>query len=179
MSFVSPRLLLVVANTIIDRALRKVDEIMADLCICDIAKEKSEQMSAVMEKCFKRFLAKRRCETDKPNEILKFVELDIMDEFIQKCKFTDLELKKTRTFIEAAYDRFVDMYLKAQKVSKSFAFNFYLVELYLIRFLYSKLLHSLSKVLATICNFQIDFTLFTRCSADDFQSLRSIENVLR
>uniref|UniRef100_A0A1A9UTP6 Uncharacterized protein n=1 Tax=Glossina austeni TaxID=7395 RepID=A0A1A9UTP6_GLOAU len=103
------------ANMIIDRALRKVDEIMADLCICDIAKEKSEQMSAVMEKCFKRFLAKRRCEKDKQDEILKFVELDLLDELIQKCKFSDLELKKTRTFIEAAYARFVDMYLKAQK----------------------------------------------------------------
>uniref|UniRef100_A0A1A9ZTC3 Uncharacterized protein n=1 Tax=Glossina pallidipes TaxID=7398 RepID=A0A1A9ZTC3_GLOPL len=114
-SVIAAREKLRVANMIIDRALRKVDEIMADLCICDIAKEKSEQMTVVMEKCFKRFLAKRRCEKDKPNEILKFVELDILDELIQKCRFTDLELKKTRTFIEAAYGRFVDMYLKAQK----------------------------------------------------------------
>uniref|UniRef100_A0A1A9WJH8 Uncharacterized protein n=1 Tax=Glossina brevipalpis TaxID=37001 RepID=A0A1A9WJH8_9MUSC len=110
-----PELLFTVSKMIIDRALRKVDEIMADLCICDIAKEKSEQMSIVMEKCFKRFLAKRRCEKDKQDEVLRFGEIDILDELIKKCKFTDLELKKTRTFIEAAYNRFVDMYLKAQK----------------------------------------------------------------
>ncbi|KAL9896175.1 uncharacterized protein ACN2A1_006674 [Glossina fuscipes fuscipes] len=114
-SVIAAREKLRVANMIIDRALRKVDEIMADLCICGIAKEKSEQMSIVMEKCFKRFLAKRRCEKDKQNEVFKLVELDILDELIKKCKFSDLELKKTRTFIEAAYDRFVDMYLKAQK----------------------------------------------------------------
>ncbi|XP_037892548.1 uncharacterized protein LOC119639319 [Glossina fuscipes] len=100
-----------VAKNIIDRALMKVDEIIGDLCYCDIPKEKSEQMSLAMEDCFKRFLAKRRCEKDRQSEVLKFKELDILDELIRKCKFNDDELKKSRQAIEEAYNKFMDFYL--------------------------------------------------------------------
>uniref|UniRef100_A0A1B0B3T3 Uncharacterized protein n=1 Tax=Glossina palpalis gambiensis TaxID=67801 RepID=A0A1B0B3T3_9MUSC len=99
------------AKNIIDRALIKVDEIIGDLCYCDIPKEKSEQMSLAMEDCFKRFLAKRRCEKDRQSEVLKFKELDILDELIRKCKFNDDELKKSRQAIEEAYNKFMDFYL--------------------------------------------------------------------
>uniref|UniRef100_A0A1A9WJI4 Uncharacterized protein n=1 Tax=Glossina brevipalpis TaxID=37001 RepID=A0A1A9WJI4_9MUSC len=100
-----------VAKGIIDRALMKVDEIIADLCICDIPKEKSEQMTLAMEECFKRFLAKRRCEKDRQSEVLKFKEIDVLDEIIRKCKFSEEELKKSRPTIEEAYTKFMDFYL--------------------------------------------------------------------
>uniref|UniRef100_A0A905AWE7 Uncharacterized protein n=1 Tax=Glossina morsitans morsitans TaxID=37546 RepID=A0A905AWE7_GLOMM len=102
-----------VAKSIIDRALIKVDGIISDLCICDIPKEKSEQMSLAMEECFKRFLAKRRCEKDRQSEVLKFEELDVLDELIRKCKFSEDELKKSRRAIEEAYVKFMDFYLVA------------------------------------------------------------------
>uniref|UniRef100_A0A1A9ZTC4 Uncharacterized protein n=1 Tax=Glossina pallidipes TaxID=7398 RepID=A0A1A9ZTC4_GLOPL len=99
------------AKSIIDRALVKVDEIIGDLCICDIPKEKSEQMSLAMEECFKRFLAKRRCEKDRQSEVLKFNELDVLDELTRKCKFSEDEVQKSRRAIEEAYTKFMDFYL--------------------------------------------------------------------
>ena len=105
-----------VAKSIIDRALRLVDEVIADMCICDIPKEKADKMCAAMEECFRRFLAQRRCERGKDKEIIKFNEVDMLDELIKKCKFTNDELKKSRPVIEAAYEKFVDAYMSANEV---------------------------------------------------------------
>lgn len=110
--------ILSVAKLIIDRALRTVDEVISDMCICDIDKVKAEQMSIAMEECFKRFLAKRRCEKGKNIELVKFNEVDMLDELMQKCKFSEDELKTSRPIIEAAYQKFVDAYMTAQEVIK-------------------------------------------------------------
>uniref|UniRef100_A0A1A9UTP7 Uncharacterized protein n=1 Tax=Glossina austeni TaxID=7395 RepID=A0A1A9UTP7_GLOAU len=93
--------------------LHSVDEIIGDLCICDIPKEKSEQMSLAMEECFKRFLTKRRCEKDRQSEVLKFKDLDVLDELIRKCKFNEVELEKSRQAIKEACTKFMDFYLLA------------------------------------------------------------------
>lgn len=100
----------------IDRALRIVDEIVADMCICDIQPTKAEKMCAAMEECFKRFLAQRRCEIGQDVEIIKFNEVDMLDELIKKCKFSEEELKISRPVIETAYQKFVDAYMSAHEV---------------------------------------------------------------
>ncbi|KAL9880657.1 uncharacterized protein ACN2A1_012030 isoform 1-T1 [Glossina fuscipes fuscipes] len=103
------------AKSIIDTALQAVDEIAADMCICDIPKEKSEEMIATMEDCFKRFLAKRRCEMGREGEVVKFNEVDLLDELIKKCKFSEIELKISQPLIEAAYAKFAHAYATAHK----------------------------------------------------------------
>uniref|UniRef100_A0A1B0BBQ4 Uncharacterized protein n=1 Tax=Glossina palpalis gambiensis TaxID=67801 RepID=A0A1B0BBQ4_9MUSC len=108
-----------VAKSIIDRALTAVDEVIADMCICDISKEKSEVMCAALEECFQRFLAKRRCEQGRRESILKFNEIDLLDELIMKCEFSESELKVSRPIIEAAYEKFVGIYMTAQQNAES------------------------------------------------------------
>ncbi|XP_073819571.1 radial spoke binding protein 15 [Musca autumnalis] len=103
------------AKMAIDRALRIVDEIVADMCICDIQPSKAEKMCEAMEECFKRFLAQRRCDMGQNIEIIKFNEIDMLDELIRKCKFSDDELKISRPIIEAAYQKFVDAYMTAHE----------------------------------------------------------------
>uniref|UniRef100_A0A1A9ZID8 RIIa domain-containing protein n=1 Tax=Glossina pallidipes TaxID=7398 RepID=A0A1A9ZID8_GLOPL len=103
------------AKSVIDAALQAVDEIAADMCICDIPKEKSEEMIATMEDCFKRFLAKRRCELGRESEVVKFNEVDLLDELISKCKFSEIELKISRPLIEAAYAKFAHAYATTHK----------------------------------------------------------------
>ncbi|XP_005186260.2 uncharacterized protein LOC101899643 isoform X1 [Musca domestica] len=103
------------AKMAIDRALRIVDEIVADMCICDIQPTKAEKMCAAMEECFKRFLAQRRCEIGQDVEIIKFNEVDMLDELIKKCKFSEEELKISRPVIETAYQKFVDAYMSAHE----------------------------------------------------------------
>uniref|UniRef100_A0A1A9W8P9 RIIa domain-containing protein n=1 Tax=Glossina brevipalpis TaxID=37001 RepID=A0A1A9W8P9_9MUSC len=98
------------AKAIIDRALEAVDEIAGDMCICDIPKEKTEEMVSIMESCFKRFLAKRRCEMGREKEPVQFNEVDLLDELIKKCNFSEIELKMSRPVIEAAYEKFVHAY---------------------------------------------------------------------
>ncbi|XP_061400126.1 uncharacterized protein LOC133335847 [Musca vetustissima] len=99
------------AKMAIDRALRIVDEVVADMCVCDIQPSKAEKMCQAMEECFKRFLAQRRCEMGKEIEIIKFNEIDMLDELIRRCKFSDDELKISRPVIEAAYQKFVEAYM--------------------------------------------------------------------
>ncbi|XP_065354494.1 uncharacterized protein Rsbp15 [Calliphora vicina] len=103
-----------IAKSIIDRALHVVDNVIADMCICDIPKAKADYMCEAMEECFRRFLAQRRCEKGKDKEIIKFNEFDMLDELVQKCKFTDDELKISRPVIEAAYQKFVNAYMTAK-----------------------------------------------------------------
>uniref|UniRef100_A0A1B0GGP6 Uncharacterized protein n=1 Tax=Glossina pallidipes TaxID=7398 RepID=A0A1B0GGP6_GLOPL len=103
------------AKSIIDRALSMVDEVITDLCLCHISKEKSEAMCAALEDCFQRFLAKRRCEQGKRQSILKFKEIDLLDELIMKCKFSESELKVSRPIIETAYEKFAEIYTAAQQ----------------------------------------------------------------
>lgn len=100
---------------IIDRALHNVDEIIEDLCVCNITQEKAENMALVMEDCFRRFLEKRRCESRKEKEIVKFREVDMLDELIQRCQFSEDELKLAQPVIEEAYNRFVQAYMSAQE----------------------------------------------------------------
>lgn len=100
----------------IDRALRKVDDVIADMCICGIPKTKADKMSAAMEECFKRFLAQRRCERGRNIEMIKFNEVDMLDELIEKCKFSEEEIKISRPVIETAYQKFVDAYMQANEV---------------------------------------------------------------
>uniref|UniRef100_A0A1B0FI34 Uncharacterized protein n=1 Tax=Glossina morsitans morsitans TaxID=37546 RepID=A0A1B0FI34_GLOMM len=102
-------------KSIIDTALQAVDEIAADMCVCDIPKEKSEEMIATMENCFKRFLAKRRCELGREDEVVKFNEVDLLDELIKKCKFSEIELKVSQPLIEAAYAKFAHAYATTHK----------------------------------------------------------------
>ncbi|XP_075145817.1 radial spoke binding protein 15 [Haematobia irritans] len=99
----------------INQALRIVDEIIADMCLCDIPKIKADRMCEAMEDCFKRFLAQRRCDTERNNEFIKFNEVDVFDELIRKCKFSEVELKMSKPIIEAAYQRFVEAYMKAHE----------------------------------------------------------------
>ncbi|KAH8311408.1 hypothetical protein KR044_006172, partial [Drosophila immigrans] len=102
-----------VAKSILNRALRQVDSIISDLCVCDLTKEKSDIMSQVMEDCFRNFLEKRRCEMRRGKESIKFADIDMLEELIQKCGFTEEELDKSRPTIESAYKRFVDAYMAA------------------------------------------------------------------
>lgn len=87
------------------------------MCICDIPKEKSEEMIATMEDCFKRFLAKRRCELGREDEVVKFNEVDLLDELIKKCKFSEIELKISQPLIEAAYAKFAHAYATTHEVT--------------------------------------------------------------
>ncbi|KAI8045307.1 hypothetical protein M5D96_001487 [Drosophila gunungcola] len=95
-----------VAKSILDRALREVDSIISDLCVCDLSKEKSELMGQVLEDCFRNFLEKRRCEMRRGKQTINFED---------KCKFSDQELILSRPAIESAYKRFVDAYMSAQR----------------------------------------------------------------
>ncbi|XP_043654427.1 fibrous sheath CABYR-binding protein [Drosophila teissieri] len=104
-----------VAKTILDRSLRQVDSIISDLCICDLSKEKSELMGQVIEDCFRNFLEKRRCEMRRGKQAINFEDVDILEELLQKCKFTDEELVMSRPAIESAYKRFVDAYMSAER----------------------------------------------------------------
>ncbi|XP_050330190.1 protein TsetseEP [Bactrocera neohumeralis] len=104
-----------VAKGIIDRALAVVDEIIADMCVCDISKEKAQEMAMHMEECFRRFLSRMRCEQRKDIEVVRFEEKDMLDAMIERCKFTEQELKISKPMIEAAYRRFVDAYMKAHE----------------------------------------------------------------
>ncbi|XP_014095392.1 uncharacterized protein Rsbp15 [Bactrocera oleae] len=104
-----------VAKGIIDRALAVVDEIIADMCVCDISKEKAQEMAMHMEECFRRFLSRMRCEQRKDIEVVRFEERDMLDAMIERCKFTEQELKISKPMIEAAYRRFVDAYMKAHE----------------------------------------------------------------
>ncbi|KAM8704625.1 hypothetical protein ACLKA7_009136 [Drosophila subpalustris] len=104
-----------VARGILDRALRTVDSIISDMCICDLTKEKSDMMGQVMEECFRNFLEKRRCEMRSGKEAVKFADIDMLEELIQKCGFTEDELDMSRPTIESAYKRFVDAYMAAAK----------------------------------------------------------------
>jgi len=104
-----------VAKTILDRSLRQVDSIISDLCVCDLSKEKSELMGQVLEDCFRNFLEKRRCEMRRGKQAIKFEDVDILEELLQKCKFTDEELVMSRPAIESAYKRFVDAYMSAER----------------------------------------------------------------
>ncbi|XP_067646186.1 neurofilament medium polypeptide [Eurosta solidaginis] len=104
-----------VAKGIIDRALSVVDEIIADMCVCDISKDKAQEMALHMEQCFRRFLTRMRCEQRKDIEVISFDESDMLDAMIERCKFTEHELKITKPMIEAAYRRFVDAYMKAHQ----------------------------------------------------------------
>lgn len=108
----------IVAKSILDRALRQVDSIISDLCVCDLGKEKSDMMAQVMEECFRNFLEKRRCEMRRGKEIVKFADIDMLEELIHKCSFTADELDMSRPAIENAYRRFVDAYMAASKDSK-------------------------------------------------------------
>lgn len=110
--------LFIVAKSILDRALRQVDSIISDLCVCDLGKEKSEMMAQVMEECFRNFLEKRRCEMRRGKEIVKFADIDMLEELIKKCHFTEDDLDASRPAIENAYQRFVDAYMAAAKDSK-------------------------------------------------------------
>lgn len=96
--------------------MRIVDNVIVDMCICDIPKDKADRMCEIMEKCFRRFLAQRRCEKSKDKEIIKFNEFDMLDELIQKCKFTNEELKNSKPVIEAAYQKFLHAYMSAKDV---------------------------------------------------------------
>ncbi|XP_017855572.1 PREDICTED: actin cytoskeleton-regulatory complex protein pan1 [Drosophila arizonae] len=107
-----------VAKTILERALRQVDSIISDLCICDLTKEKSDEMAQVMEDCFRNFLEKRRCEMRRGKETIKFADIDMLEELIRKCKFTEEELDASRPAIASAYKRFVDAYMAAGKESQ-------------------------------------------------------------
>uniref|UniRef100_A0A1A9UYW5 RIIa domain-containing protein n=1 Tax=Glossina austeni TaxID=7395 RepID=A0A1A9UYW5_GLOAU len=109
----------VAAKSIIDSALNAVDEVITDMCLCDVSKEKSEAICAALEECFQRFLAKRRYEQGRRESILKFNEIDLLDELIMKCKFSESELKVSRPIIETAYERFVDIYTAAQQNTES------------------------------------------------------------
>ncbi|KAH8360004.1 hypothetical protein KR093_010064 [Drosophila rubida] len=102
-----------VAQSILNRALRQVDSIISDLCVCDLTKEKSDMMSQVMEECFRNFLEKRRCEMRRGKEAIQFADVDMLEELIQKCGFSENELDKSRPTIESAYKRFVDAYMAA------------------------------------------------------------------
>ncbi|EDW42500.1 fibrous sheath CABYR-binding protein [Drosophila sechellia] len=104
-----------VAKTILDRSLRQVDSIISDLCVCDLSKEKSELMGQVLEDCFRNFLEKRRCEMRRGKQAINFEDVDILEELLQKCKFTDEELVMSRPAIESAYKRFVDAYMSAER----------------------------------------------------------------
>ncbi|XP_012161982.1 GATA type zinc finger protein asd-4 [Ceratitis capitata] len=104
-----------VAKGIIDRALAVVDEIIADMCVCDISEEKAHEMALHMEECFRRFLSRMRCEQRKEIEIVRFEEQDMLDAMVERCKFTEQELKISKPMIEAAYRRFVDAYMKAHE----------------------------------------------------------------
>ncbi|XP_034116644.2 LOW QUALITY PROTEIN: uncharacterized protein LOC117576171 [Drosophila albomicans] len=102
-----------VARSILDRALRQVDSIISDLCVCDLTKEKSDMMSQVLEDCFRNFLEKRRCEMRRDKKAIQFADVDMLEELIQKCGFSEEELDKSRPTIESAYKRFVDAYMAA------------------------------------------------------------------
>ncbi|XP_013101636.2 uncharacterized protein LOC106083268 [Stomoxys calcitrans] len=103
------------AKLAIDRALRMVNEVIADMCICDIPKIKADKMSEAMEDCFKRFLSQWRCGKGRNIEFIKFNEIDIFDELMKKCKFSENELKASKPVIEAAYQRFVEAYMTANQ----------------------------------------------------------------
>uniref|UniRef100_A0A1A9WXA8 Uncharacterized protein n=1 Tax=Glossina brevipalpis TaxID=37001 RepID=A0A1A9WXA8_9MUSC len=103
-----------VAKSVIDRTLCAVNEVISDMCVCDISKEKSELICTVMEDCFRRFLAKRHCELGKEEVLLKFNEIDILDELIMKCKFSEIEIKTSRPIIEAASQRLMETYMMAE-----------------------------------------------------------------
>jgi len=102
----------------LNRSLRQVDSIISDLCVCDLAKEKSDLMGQVMEDCFRNFLEKRRCEMRSGKEAIKFADIDMLEELIQKCGFTEEELDISRPTIESAYKRFVDAYMAAATDTK-------------------------------------------------------------
>lgn len=104
-----------VAKTILDRALRQVDSIISDLCVCDLSKEKSELMGQVLEDCFRNFLEKRRCEMRRGKQTINFEDVDILEELLEKCHFSEEELVISRPAIESAYKRFVEAYMAAQK----------------------------------------------------------------
>jgi len=72
-------------------------------------------MGQVMEDCFRNFLEKRRCEMRSGKEAIKFADIDMLEELIQKCSFTEEELDMSRPTIESAYKRFVDAYMAAAK----------------------------------------------------------------
>lgn len=113
-SVITSREKAVAAKSIIDRALNMVDEVITDMCLCDISKEKSEAMCAALEDCFQRFLAKRRCEEGR-RASLQFKKIDMLDELIMKCKFSESELKVSRPIIETAYEKLADIYIAAQQ----------------------------------------------------------------
>ncbi|EDW80494.1 uncharacterized protein Dwil_GK11535 [Drosophila willistoni] len=106
-----------VARSILDRALRQVDNIISDLCICDLSKEKTDLMAQVMEDCFRNFLEKRRCEMRRGKEAINFDSIDIFEELIYKCNFSDEEMAMSRPAIESAYKRFAEAYMAAGRAS--------------------------------------------------------------
>ncbi|XP_023309323.2 uncharacterized protein LOC111690943 [Lucilia cuprina] len=107
-----------IVKSAINQALNIVDDVIGDMCICDIPKEKIDYMCEAMEECFRRFLAQRRCEMGKEKEIIKFNESDMLDQLVKKCKFTDDELKLSRPAIEAAYQKFVNAYMTAKDTTE-------------------------------------------------------------
>ncbi|EDW34463.1 GL22269 [Drosophila persimilis] len=104
-----------VARSILDRALRQVDNIISDLCVCDLTKEKSDMMGQVMEDCFRNFLERRRCEMRRGKQTISFEDIDILEELLVKCKFSEEELALSRPAVESAYKRFVDAYMAAAR----------------------------------------------------------------
>ncbi|XP_068157215.1 uncharacterized protein Rsbp15 [Drosophila tropicalis] len=106
-----------VARSILDRALRQVDNIISDLCICDLSKEKTDLMAQVMEDCFRNFLERRRCEMRRGKEAITFDNIDIFEELIYKCNFSDEEMAISRPAIESAYKRFAEAYMAAGRAS--------------------------------------------------------------
>ncbi|XP_022213482.2 E3 ubiquitin-protein ligase Hakai [Drosophila obscura] len=104
-----------VARSILDRALRQVENIISDLCVCDLTKEKSDMMAQVMEDCFRNFLERRRCEMRRGKETINLEDIDIFEELLLKCKFSEEELAISRPAVESAYKRFVDAYMAAAR----------------------------------------------------------------
>ncbi|XP_034663406.1 cilia- and flagella-associated protein 91 [Drosophila subobscura] len=104
-----------VARSILDRSLRQVETIISDLCVCDLTKEKSDMMGQVLEDCFRNFLERRRCEMRRGKETINLEDIDIFEELLEKCKFSEEELAISRPAVESAYKRFVDAYMAAAR----------------------------------------------------------------
>ncbi|SPP84452.1 RNA polymerase II degradation factor 1 [Drosophila guanche] len=104
-----------VARSILDRSLRQVETIISDLCVCDLTKEKSDMMGQVLEDCFRNFLERRRCEMRRGKETINLEDIDIFEELLKKCNFSEEELALSRPAVESAYKRFVDAYMAAAR----------------------------------------------------------------
>uniref|UniRef100_A0A1B0FB47 Uncharacterized protein n=1 Tax=Glossina morsitans morsitans TaxID=37546 RepID=A0A1B0FB47_GLOMM len=72
---------------------------VAGLCIYDIPKVKFEETFAAIESCFEHFLAKCQCEMAREEEVMKFNEVDLLDELIKKYKFSEIKLEISQHLI--------------------------------------------------------------------------------